>query len=144
MNNPNVIRSPLSAARSLDLVERRANEEIRPRISKSRLPIDVFRTQLSAGAVVTAESGEILEINQISYNCQTASSNIQIYIVEDGGTAGNANEVYQENNVALNTSKELQALQGLLLGPGASLQAKSTANNDFNLMVSLTRITQGE
>lgn len=144
MNNPNVIRSPLSAARSLDLVERRANEEIRPRISKSRLPIDVFRTQLSAGAVVTAESGEILEINQISYNCQTASSNIQIYIVEDGGTAGNANEVYQENNVALNTSKELQALQGLLLGPGASLQVKSTANNDFNLMVSLTRITQGE
>lgn len=137
-------RSPLAAARPLDLVERRANEEIRPRIARSRLPIDVFQVQSTPSAIVTAGSGEILEINQLLYNCQTNGSNIKIYIVESGGTAGNSNEVYHENAVAIRTTTELQALQGLLLGPGASLQADCTTNNDFNIAVSLTRITQGE
>ena len=144
MKNPNVVTSPLGDARPLDLVERRATEEIRPRISKSRLPIDVFQVQSSYSAIVTAGSGEILEINQISYNCQTTGTNLFIHIVEDGGTAGNSNEVYHENNLTVRDSRELQALQGLLLGPGASIQAKCTTNDDVNLMVSLTRITQGE
>jgi len=124
----------ITAAQSL-LQTGRQRQELENRTQlRIPKPLGVTQLQTTVTTIYTAGDAADFEIGGlIASNVTGGASTITIYFVPPAGTAGTANAVAVAVALAANSVTRLSQFDGMILRPGAFIQALCGANDAVNL-----------
>lgn len=112
--------------------------------TSSVYPLAAQEVSSSVAEVLPVPSGEYFRIDKLSvYNGNSSTAEtIEVYLVNSGDTAG-ANNIVAKKSVAAEATEPFDALSGIVLAPGVSLQM-SAVGTKSNVFGGFTRFFTGQ